>query len=268
MKRLLFLLLLFLGCQVFAGTFFPSLMRLLEVQGLWVPVGYCSAHAARITVLSLILSNVLLFFLIFLWRMLPPERTLGRKSTFPWAFLLFVPAMIGVNILSEYLQFQNLLAEFFLSERRDPFFIISVAFLGPVAEEFVFRRGMTGSLLQKKYPQWQALLVPAALFGVVHANPAQMVAAFLLGLLLGWIYVRTGSLLVCCLLHVFNNSLSVVLLNLCPELTFRAAVGDTVWQALFLVALACLTAGTLWLFNRKTREDAPVCNPINQDATQ
>ena len=48
-------------------------------------------------------------------------------------------------------------------------------------------------------------------------NPAQILPAFLIGILLAWTYYKTGSLIPCILMHVLNNSLSVYLSIKYPE---------------------------------------------------
>ena len=49
-------------------------------------------------------------------------------------------------------------------------------------------------------------MISAAIFGLAHANVAQFVNALLLGLLLGWMYYRTKSLVPGILLHWVNKS--------------------------------------------------------------
>ena len=63
--------------------------------------------------------------------------------------------------------------------------LISIGILGPIAEELLFRGAVLGSLLQwrpiRSMP-WIAILLSAALFGLVHMNPAQMPGAIAIGL--------------------------------------------------------------------------------------
>ena len=63
----------------------------------------------------------------------------------------------------------------------------------------------------------KAILITALIFGVIHINPAQVVNAFFLGLLLGWLFYRTGSLWPSICAHILNNSLSVLLSKALPE---------------------------------------------------
>ena len=88
--------------------------------------------------------------------------------------------------------------------------ILAIAIIGPVLEEILFRGAITKALLQQYNPT-KAILISALLFGVFHINPAQILPAFLIGILLAWTYYKTGSLIPCILMHVLNNSLSLSL---------------------------------------------------------
>ena len=94
--------------------------------------------------------------------------------------------------------------------------ILAIAIIGPVLEELLFRGAITKSLLQQYNPT-KAILISALLFGVFHINPAQILPAFLIGILLAWTYYKTGSLIPCILMHILNNSLAVYLSIQYPE---------------------------------------------------
>ena len=89
------------------------------------------------------------------------------------------------------------------------FMIIYACILGPVMEETVFRGIILGGLL-KRYSNTTAILVSALLFGIIHLNLAQFMLAFPLGLLIGYLYMKTHSIYLCMLLHGLNNTFSFV----------------------------------------------------------
>ena len=94
--------------------------------------------------------------------------------------------------------------------------ILAIAIIGPVLEELLFRGAITKALLQQ-YSPTKAILLSALLFGVFHINPAQILPAFLIGILFAWTYYKTASLIPCILMHILNNSLSVFLSTKYPE---------------------------------------------------
>ena len=97
------------------------------------------------------------------------------------------------------------------------FGIIIVAVLGPIVEEYVFRGAITRVLLEK-YTPTKAILISAAIFGIFHINPAQVLPAFLIGIILAWVYYRTASLIPVILMHIVNNSFSVWVMRTYPDI--------------------------------------------------
>ncbi len=81
--------------------------------------------------------------------------------------------------------------------------ICGFVLVGPVAEELYFRGLLQGHLL--RFGGAAALLVPAALFAVVHFQLAAIPVLAVYGLLLGALRARTASIVPCCIVHVLNN---------------------------------------------------------------
>ena len=86
----------------------------------------------------------------------------------------------------------------------------AVAISAPILEEILFRGIILDGFL-KNYSPTKAIIWSAIIFGLVHMNPYQFIAATLIGILMGWIYWRTGSLWLCILIHFLNNSLGFFL---------------------------------------------------------
>lgn len=87
---------------------------------------------------------------------------------------------------------------------------LSLCIAAPVLEEIVCRGYMMRGMLQYIKP-WQAIVISAFLFAAIHGNLAQGVTAFILGILLGWVYYRTGSLLLSMMIHFIVNTSSTVI---------------------------------------------------------
>lgn len=86
---------------------------------------------------------------------------------------------------------------------------IATAVIPPLTEEFAFRGIVLGAL--KKYGNAFAIVASAIIFGVMHGNFQQMPFAFLVGLILGFVTVKTGSLWTAIIIHAFNNAFSVII---------------------------------------------------------
>ncbi len=87
--------------------------------------------------------------------------------------------------------------------------LLVMVVLAPVLEEVVFRK----MLIDRMHPYGQrlAVLVSAAMFGLFHGNLTQFFYAFGLGLVFGYVYIRTGSLKGSIALHMLVNFLGSIL---------------------------------------------------------
>lgn len=79
--------------------------------------------------------------------------------------------------------------------------------LAPVLEEILFRGIVQDSLTEKLGPL-RGILIGACVFGIVHIIPQQVINAFFVGIVLGFIYYRSGSLVPVILIHMINNAIS------------------------------------------------------------
>lgn len=136
-----------------------------------------------------------------------------------------LPLMFAVNALNEWISLPDLMSDTFYQMSFSPLALAALALVGPIAEEFCFRYGVEGALLddrrrvdgRRTMPRWVAVVVSAAIFGLIHANPAQMVGAFLFGVYFGALFAFTGSLWPSLLCHVLNNGIAVVTMRALPE---------------------------------------------------
>lgn len=124
--------------------------------------------------------------------------------------LLVFFSMFALNIFVQWFQLKDNLGDTFGGLSRNVVGVLGLAFFGPLLEEVLFRGAIQGLLMRYFGRPWLAIILSALVFGIFHMNPVQIVYATLLGIVLGWIYYRTGSLLSVVVGHVLNNSLAVV----------------------------------------------------------
>lgn len=118
---------------------------------------------------------------------------------------------------------------------------VATCLIAPVVEEMLFRGILLRSFLTR-YPRGAAIGYSALYFGVAHLNIYQFLLAFLLGLLLGWLYERSRSLIPCIALHAAVNG-SVALLemsNASSASQDQFEVSALVW----MLAMAAAAVGT------------------------
>ncbi len=133
------------------------------------------------------------------------------KGTIPYAIIGTIALSVGVvlplvSITLYIFPVPEAFAEL-MRQIGDPTHIAVFATLviaAPVLEEFIFRGVILDGLLKKHSP-YRAIMVSSLLFAIVHLNPWQFVTAFIMGLFIGWVYYRTGSLSMAIIIHGANN---------------------------------------------------------------
>ena len=80
-----------------------------------------------------------------------------------------------------------------------------VVLVAPLAEEMLFR-GVLFASMRVRFGFWPAALASSLIFGVIHLAPAQLLPLVALGMVLAWMYERTGSLWPSVVAHVVQNA--------------------------------------------------------------
>jgi membrane protease YdiL (CAAX protease family) len=127
-----------------------------------------------------------------------------------------------------------------------PGFCEEVAFRGFFQQVFVRRLGVHGGVL-----------AAAMAFAVMHVDPWHLVALFLIGAYLGYLFVWTDSLWVPAAAHFLNNAASLCAVYFLPD-SAVAAVDEAPPLWAFLLALAVLAAAAHWLYRHRAGREVPL----------
>ncbi len=163
-----------------------------------------------------------------------------------WAILVvavFCALLVGVVLdpLSELLPEPESLLTAIRKMMEKPFIALLGIVIAPAILEEMLFRGIILDGLNKRFGFWPSLIGSSILFGAVHLNWTQFLGASVLGLLLGWIYLRTKSLLYPILLHAINNGIAWTLLYMGYEkITLVDFFQDTLTYYVF-VGLSSIT---------------------------
>ncbi len=158
-----------------------------------------------------------------------------------WAGGLGLSAIVLSDLLSQTFGFlPNLMEDSFSQMESGWTGVLAIVVLGPVLEEMLFRGGVTEELL-RKFSAGKAILYSALIFGIFHINPAQIIPATFVGLLLGWLYYKTRSLVPGITVHILNNGLSVALSRMFPDAdSLLDIMGWPLYVASILLAVAVI----------------------------
>lgn len=137
--------------------------------------------------------------------------------------------------------------------------ILMTVVLAPVMEETLFRGIIQGSIYRRDGAV-KSILLSALLFGVFHIIPQQVINAFLVGIILGYIYFRTGSLLTVIILHALNNAISYILLELLgpqrANMPLREMLGNDTWYYIvYAVCAALVIVGAVMIYRSLKAQD-------------
>ncbi|WP_432667336.1 CPBP family intramembrane glutamic endopeptidase [Wukongibacter baidiensis] len=112
-----------------------------------------------------------------------------------------------VGLLIDKIQVSEWVVEAFDDMLINPFVaFVSICVFAPVFEEIIFR-GIILEQLSKRYGMATSLIVSGFIFGLIHFNLHQGANAFFIGIIIGFIYLKTKSLLLCMFWHFANNFL-------------------------------------------------------------
>ena len=166
----------------------------------------------------LILSSIAAVAIFVILKYINLKETFkSNKTQWKLAPALIVASIAGIlvaDIFSEMLNFEDMLGEQMQGMAKSIAGMIAIGLIGPIAEEITFRGVLMNKLREKGLGPWATILISAFVFGAVHANPIQIPFAMIVGVILGIIYYKTESLILCCVLHVLNNSYAVLTMNL------------------------------------------------------
>ena len=127
--------------------------------------------------------------------------------------------------------------------------LLSVSIFAPLFEEWLCRGLVLRGLLHKLNP-FSAIAVSAAFFAILHMNPWQAIPAFLLGLLFGYVYYKTGSLKLTMLMHCVNNTFAALTTRI-PSLeeaeTFMDVLSPWAYICVFVACLAIIGSSLIIL---------------------
>lgn len=194
-----------------------------EIEGGPVPVN--DPHFGK---LGAIRSFILIFFLVFTFNLIIEPLTMWMETP---------------EFMKEMLK---------LVEENKTSSLLMMVIMAPLLEELFCRGIILRGLLNHTSPV-KAILWSAAIFGVIHMNPWQAIPAFLIGVLMGWIYWKTRSLWATIFIHFINNGFAYTITVFFPDLSDDAHYYDIIpgayYYILYIAALV-YTAYTIFLMNK------------------
>lgn len=241
-----------------------------DVENLWVTSTFNTGVLLAYNAFTIVVFG-LWYYMKYGGNYLPNPRT----TFHPAALLGIVMLTPGTQYLTTYIMafvaslfphwmdtYEELLETAGLDDHISLLMIICSVLFAPFCEELVFR-GVTMKQLLKCVPFWVANLIQAVLFGIFHMNMIQGIYAACLGVILGYVCEKGGSIYYSILLHILFNFWGTVI----SEYLW---IGDSIFSIIFWFFFGIvMTAGGIVVFyfgirqrNARTADTARADTPM------
>jgi uncharacterized protein len=141
--------------------------------------------------------------------------------------------------------------------------LVVVACIPAVAEELLFR-GLIQKSLQSKFSPAKAAVVTGVIFGAYHLNPFAFIGLAAIGIYLGILTARSGSIALAMGAHFVNNAMAVLAMHfavgedaIITGDTGTMSYGWMVVSGLLLLAIFATSMGMILHFTRKSPLPVP-----------
>jgi len=201
---------------------------------------------------------------------LKPKEVLRLKIP-KWKSFLFIPfiaisAQIIASIISQLIniifpfpeKYIDALSHLYNMNEPSWKVFLAIALLPGICEELLFR-GFLIRFFEKYSVKW-AVVISAILFAAFHLDPFNFISVLLLGLLLGYLAVRSGSIYSSMFSHLINNGMAFALVTFSDAgwVKFIAKDGENINYWLIAPALIIFCV-SLYAFHKATAKGEEIC---------
>ena len=131
---------------------------------------------------------------------------------------------------------------------------VYVGIIAPIIEEYIFR----GLILNRLRPLGEkaAVIFPAVMFGLMHGNLSQTMYATAIGIVFGYIAVKTGRIFYNTVLHILVNSYTIfIVVGVMKNSVVHGEVYNSKMMLISLFTIGCIIGAVIIFVQRvkKTR---------------
>lgn len=243
---------IFIASQIVSGVLAGLMLLLIDDTD-------SSATSSAMSV-TLVVGDVIALSLLTLTKHINFKTAFRHSSAVSastaYAIVGAAAGIFATNIFSDLITLPDAMEATFMQLKDSILGIASIAIIGPVTEEFIFRQATLGGMLRNGIRPIYAVLLSALLFGVIHLNWAQILPAFSIGIMLGIIYLKTGNIILCTIIHIINNSIAVAQMIVLGENTKDFKLTDALggYTVAMPLMVACFALSALLLVKLWRRE--------------
>lgn len=234
-----------------------------------MPLFFSENESLQLFVTYVLTFGITLLYAYTFWKVRTkdqpkPTRILNFRKSSPililWGIILIIASGVVIEPLLELFppKWFNMLSGYMGS---GIWAIMTAVLAAPILEELLFR-GVIQRSITMKYGGLTGVVVAAAIFGIIHFNPVQVVNAFVVGLILGFIYYKTNSLISVMIIHAVNNAMAYLIWTISEDKSQFNMIRDSInsdmlYYIIYGVALAVTVVSFVRMFSlmsKKTSE--------------
>ncbi|MCB2339063.1 CPBP family intramembrane glutamic endopeptidase [Clostridium estertheticum] len=246
--------------------FIMLLIVLLELLG-QIPIVIINIlskkYSTALPYINLVADVIVKYFIITLFLILyskisydmPRKQSLDKKK-FIYVAIIIIGYRLAYNNSLFYLVDNVPMPNFIIHAFEELFIspiimILSSAVIAPIYEEVIFR-GILLKGMANKINSNLALIISALIFALLHMNIPQGINAFLLGLIIGAIYLSSNSIYLCIFAHFINNSVAIIISGALQLLSGKSGKYSMIICSVeFLVGITILIFAYRWYTRNK-----------------
>ncbi len=214
---------------------------------------------------TLVLYAVVLPFMFWILKFVPDGKSSKDKITFRQFVKFFIVAqgfgtifnIIGTSINEAVAASSggntwdmNPVNE--MLESISPMIILYTGFLGPIIEEYIFRWKLLNRL--RRFGDKAAITYTAVMFGLFHGNLVQFFYATAIGMVLGYVAVKTGRMRYNCLMHILINCWSLLIVIFSTREDTLAFIFLAIIAVVsYIAVIAAIIFTILYIYRRSRR---------------
>lgn len=234
-----------------------AVLALFYLGGKWQAANL--VKGLQMTELALILLPVLIVLRLL---KLKPKETLRLKlprlQEVALVPFIAVSAAVLVTLAAQLInavfpfppEYMESMSKIFQQDVSLGMMFLVIAILPGICEEVLFRGFLIRFFGDKAR---NAVIISALLFAIFHLDPFRFLPVFLLGLLLGYLTVRSGSIINSMLSHAINNGLALLVVTYASQPWLKPLLQDAENFKLWVGLLALpVLATSLWMFHKVT----------------
>lgn len=131
-----------------------------------------------------------------------------------------------------------------------------LAFLPAVCEELIYRGVILNGL--RKFGRVNAVLISALFFALAHGSAMQFLYQFILGVVLGFVIIKTGSIIAGVLVHFLNNAIVIIYNYVTPATTEAVTWSTSSIILAFVIAISAVGLLILLIYGLKEKKSVQI----------